>query len=71
MLDRPIRWKGEAVYLWELKQQYLQSAASSPVLSHYGNANRPNDGARMVYIVCCGPSFSAQMEELADPGSLV
>lgn len=63
-LDRAIRWRGEAVYLWESRQQTVFTVCclqSCPLSLLSSCSNPPNDGARMVEMVYCGHAFSAQM----------
>lgn len=61
MLDKPIQWRGEAVYLWESKQQTVFTFCclqSYPFSLLSGSLNLPNDGARMIYVVGCEHAFS-------------
>lgn len=54
-LDRPITWRGEAAYLWELEQRTVFTVCclqSCPPSLLSGCSNPPSDGAGTVYVVC-------------------
>lgn len=65
-LDRPVRRRGAAVYLRESKQRTVFTACffqSCSLSLLRGCSSPPDDGARIVYVVCCGRAFSAQTGE--------